>query len=80
MDKTKVGDGDVLSHSSRENSPARSMRSNYSKRESYSNLINEQIFELEKLILQTAQQTENKRLEAENHLEKMRLEAEIDLN
>ena len=46
------------------------MRSNYSKRESYSNLINEQIFELEKLILQTAQQTENKKLEAENHLEK----------
>ena len=80
MDKTKADDGDVLSHSSRENSPARSMRSNNSKRKFYSNLTNEQIFELEKLILQTAQQTENKKLEAENHLEKMRLEAEIDLN
>ena len=69
MDRTKVGDGDVSSHNSRENSPARSVRSNYSKSEFSSNLTQEQLFQLE-----------SKKLEIDRQIELTRLQAEIDLN
>jgi hypothetical protein len=73
MDRTEVGDGDVSSHNSRDNSPARSVRRNYSKSEFSSNLTHEQLFQLESKKLEM-------RLEIDRQIELTKLQAEIDLN